>query len=373
MPGMMELLRKLVQAQTTAQNGEMAAAEVIWAKLGRPGINARIDSWDQTRANVIAQVKSTGRKAAILFVCHLDVVGPGEADWKYPPFGGVESNGRIYGRGSADMKGGIAAIVTAIEKIVEAGTSLQGDIIFLAASGEETDSCGAKRFAGDCNWLPQLAGVVIPEPTDFEVVTAHRGMLWLEVTTKGKAAHGSTPQLGINAISSMRAVLDELENHKIPFKPHKLLGECSMSINTIAGGKALNVVPDKCSIGIDIRTLPSQNHQEIIGDLERIFGKLKSRNPQFDAKVSVLREVEPLETDYRCDFVRDFCAAVGATKTKAVGFTTDGPYFASLGAPVVIFGPGKPELCHKPDEYIEISDVEKAVEHYKNIILKFLA
>jgi succinyl-diaminopimelate desuccinylase len=380
-----ELLRKLVQAETTATTGELAAAKVISDELGRSGITARIDSWDQTRANVIAQVKSPafggsdqaglrpGRKAALLFACHLDVVGPGEGEWKYPPFGGIESDGRIYGRGSADMKGGIAAIVTATRQLVEAGTRLQGDIIFLAAAGEETDSCGAKRFIRDCNWLPGLAGVVIPEPTDFKVVTAHRGMLWLEVTTKGKAAHGSTPQLGVNAISSMRCILDELENYKIPFEPHKLLGECSMSINTIAGGKALNVVPDKCSIGIDIRTLPSQNHQDIISDLEKIFGKLKSKNPQFDAKVSVIRGVEPLETDNRCDFVKDFCAAVGATKTKAVGFTTDGPCFAPLGAPVVIFGPGKPEVCHKPDEYIEISDVEKAVEHYKNIILKFLS
>jgi len=378
-----ELLRKLVQAETTATTGELAAAKVISSELGRSGITARIDNWDQTRANVIVQVKSPaeggqaglrpGRKAALLFACHLDVVGPGEGEWKYPPFGGIESDGRIYGRGSADMKGGIAAIVTATRQLVEAGTRLQGDIIFLAAAGEETDSCGAKRFIRDCNWLPGLAGVVIPEPTDFEVVTAHRGMLWLEVTTKGKAAHGSTPQLGVNAISSMRCILDELENYKIPFEPHKLLGECSMSINTIAGGEALNVVPDKCTTGIDIRTLPSQNHQDIISDLEKIFGKLKSKNPQFDAKVSVIRGVEPLETDNRCDFVKDFCADVGTTKTKAVGFTTDGPCFASLGAPVVIFGPGKPEVCHKPDEYIEIRDVEKAVEHYKNIILKFLA
>jgi len=370
---MKELLRKLVQARTTPEGGELAAAEVIADELGRSGINARIDSWDQTRANVIAQVKSTGRKASLLFACHLDVVGPGEADWKYPPFGGVESEGRIYGRGSADMKGGIAAIVTAIKKIVEAGTRLEGDIIFLAAAGEETDSCGAKRFTDDCGWLPRLAGVILPEPTDFEIVTAHRGMLWLEVATKGKAAHSSTPQLGINAISSMRAVLDELENYKIPFKPHSDLGGCSMSINTITGGKALNVVPDKCTLGIDIRTVPSQNHQEIISDFEKILGKLKLRNPQFDAKVSVIRGVESLETDNDCNFVKDFCAAVGTTKTKAVGFTTDGPCFASLGAPVVIFGPGKPEVCHKPDEYIEISDVGKAVEYYKKIILKFLS
>jgi len=369
---MKELLKKLIQAESTPDKGELAAAEVISAELGRSGIDSRIDSWDQTRANIIAQVKSAGHKAALLFACHLDVVGPGEAAWEKPAFGGVESDGKIYGRGSADMKGGIAAIVTAISRVVDSGTKLQGDIVFAAAAGEETDSCGARRFISDSGRLPEFVGVVIPEPTDFEIITAHRGMLWLEVATKGKAAHGSTPHLGVNAITSMRSVLDELENYEIAAEPHKLLGECSMSINTIAGGKALNVVPDKCSIGIDIRTLPAQNHQDIITDLEKNFAKLKAGNSQFDAEVSVLRQVQALETDCLCDFVKDFCSAVQDSKTKAVGFTTDGPYFASLGAPVVIFGPGKPQLCHKPDEYIQISDVEKAAEYYKNIILKFL-
>lgn len=370
---MKELLKKLVRAETTAAKGELDAAKIIAAEFRRSEIKARVDSWDRTRANVIARVNSAGKKGAILFACHLDVVGAGEEKWKTPPFGGVERGGRIYGRGSADMKGGITAAVTAIRQIVESSVKLQGNIIFLAAAGEETDSCGTKRFIRNCGWMPELAGVVIPEPTDFEVVTAHRGMLWLEVTTIGKAAHSSTPQLGINAIGLMRLVLTELENYKIRYGPHKLLGGCSMSINTIIGGKALNVVPDKCSIGIDFRTLPSQSHKDIISDIEKIFAKLKSKTPQFCAEVSIVREVRALETDSGSEFVRDFCAAVGTKKTKAVGFTTDGPYFASPGVPVVIFGPGKPEVCHKSNEYIEISAVEKAVEHYKNIILKLLA
>jgi succinyl-diaminopimelate desuccinylase len=197
-------------------------------------------------------------------------------------------------------------------------------------------------------------------------------MLWLEVITKGKAAHSSTPQLGINAISSMKSFLDELQNYKVAAKSHQLLGDCSVSINTISGGKEINVIPDKCSIGIDIRTLPSQNTRRIIDDLEGIVAKLKQKNPKFDAVVSVSREVGALETDSNCDFVKDFCSAVGVSETKAVGFTTDGPHFASLGAPIVIFGPGKPQLAHKPDEYIAIADVEKAVEYYKKVILKFL-
>ena len=352
----------------------MAAAEIISGELGRFGIDSVIDSWGQNRANITAQIQSAGRKGAVLFACHLDVVGPGEADWRNPPFEAIEKEGRIYGRGSADMKGGIAAVVSAIGRIVKSGAKLQGDIVFFAAAGEETDSCGTKRFIRDSGGqMPELVGVVIPEPTDFEIVTAHRGILWLNVKTKGRAAHGSTPQLGVNAISSMRVLLNELEGYKIRFEPHELLGESSMSINTIAGGEEINVVPDECSIGIDIRTLPVQNHQEVISDFEKIFAKLKNKNSQFDAEVSIVREVPALETDNNCDFVKDFCSCLGVSETKAVGFTTDGPFFASLGVPVVIFGPGKPQLAHKPDEYIDIADVEKAVEYYKNIILKFLS
>jgi len=220
--------------------------------------------------------------------------------------------------------------------------------------------------------LPELAGVIVPEPTDFAVVTAHRGMLWLEVTTKGKAAHSSAPQLGVNAINSMRLILNVLEGYEVPVEPHELLGKCSTSINTIAGGNALNVVPDKCSIMMDIRTLPGQNNQDVVADFERILAGFKSRNPQFDAEVFVLREMKALETDRGCDFVKDFCSCVGADETKAVGFATDAPHFVALGAPAVIFGPGKPTLCHKPDEYIDVADLDKAAEHYRQVILSFL-
>ncbi|MFC1636410.1 M20 family metallopeptidase [Planctomycetota bacterium] len=369
---MKTLLKELIQAESTPEKGELAAAKVISASFRQSGIESHIDVWQQNRANVVAHLKSTGRKPGLLFACHLDVVGPGEATWTYPAFEAVETEGRIYGRGSTDMKGGTAAIVTAIRRIVDSGVKLQGDMIFVAAAGEETDSCGAERFVNNPGQLPGLAGVVIPEPTDFALVTAHRGMLWLEVTTTGKTAHSSMPHLGVNAIDSMRRILNELDHYEVSVGPHELLGNRSMSINTIEGGKALNVVPDKCRIGIDFRTLPRQDHQRIITDLENILAKLKSEDPQFEAAVSVIRQMQPLETDRHCDFVKALCRIVGTDETHAVGYTTDGPCFVSLGAPVVIFGPGKPALCHKPDEYIDICDLEKATEHYKNIILRFL-
>ncbi len=369
---MKTLLKELIQAESTAAAGESAAAEVVCAEFRRAGVECRIDCWDRNRANVIARVRSAGHRPGLLFACHLDVVGPGEATWTYPPFGGVETGGRIYGRGAVDMKGGIAAAVTAIGRIVASGTELQGDIILAAVAGEETDSSGAERFVAHREGLPELAGVVVPEPTDFAVVTAHRGLLWLEVTTKGRAAHSSTPHLGVNAIASMRLILNELENYKVSDETHELLGRCTMSINTISGGKALNVVPDKCTLGIDIRTLPGQDCGRILADLEKMVARLKSGNEQFDATVCELRRLEPLETDPHCGFVGGLCEGVGTDRTAPIGYTTDGPYFASLGAPVVIFGPGAPGLCHKPDEYIEIADLQKAAEHYENIILKFL-
>jgi succinyl-diaminopimelate desuccinylase len=370
---MIDMLTKLIQADSTAQKGELTAAEVLLEELDGSGIEAKIDKWEQDRANFIAKVRSSRRRGGLLFACHLDVVPAGDGNWLNPAFSGHESDGKIYGRGAADMKGPVAAIVTAIKQIVETSVELQGDIILLAAAGEETDSCGAKRFVRDyAGQLPPLAGVVITEPTDFEIITAHRSLLWLEVSTKGRTAHGSMPQLGVNALTSMNALLNELADYTATSGSGRVTGSASMSINTIVGGKAINVVPDRCTIGIDIRTSHGQGHQKIITDLKKIFSKLKAENPEFDAEVAVARDVEALETDTDSDFIKLFCSAVGNNETTAAGFCTDGPFLVPLSKDIVIFGPGKPHLCHKPDEYIEISDLEKAVDYYKNIILKFL-
>jgi succinyl-diaminopimelate desuccinylase len=369
---MTELLKQLIQAKSTLETGELAAAQVIAACFRDQGIECRVDRWDDNRANAIAHVKSTGRRSALLFVCHLDVVGPGQEPWGYPPFEARQDKGKIYGRGAVDMKGGITAAVTAICETITSGAELQGDIVFAATAGEETDSAGITRFVQESGWLPKLGGVVIPEPTDFAVITAHRGLLWLEITTKGKAVHSSMPQRGVNAIMSMRRVLDELEHYKVTFQAHPLLGNCSISVNTIRGGEAMNIVPDACTIGIDIRTLPGQNLDAIRHDFEHLLAKLKADVPHFDGQVSTDRAVEAMETDAECEFVKAFCEAVNVDLTNAVGFTTDGPHLAPLGAPIVIYGPGKPGQCHQVDEHIALADMEKAVAYFKNVIRRLL-
>lgn len=364
---MKQFLQKLICADSTCEKGESAAAKIIAAEFTKSGINSTIDTWDSSRANIITHIKSAAGKPALLIACHLDVVPPGKEKWQYPPFDGIETNGRIFGRGSADMKGPIAAVVTAITELVDSKTELAGDLIFIATAGEETDSCGVKRFLQNVTSLPPLAGCLIPEPTDFKIVTSHRGLLWLEVKTIGKTAHGSTPNLGINAITSMTKFLEALEE----YRTQKFPADCSISVNKIAAGDAVNVVPDRCTVAVDIRTTPAVTGGRVIADFEKIFKKLKQSDEKFDAEVAVLRNVPALKTDENCDFIKNFCRVVEADETISVGFCTDGAFLARLNVPVVIYGPGKSELCHKPNEYIELAELEKAASIYKTIIRSF--
>ncbi len=368
---MKEFLQKLIRADSTPDKGEFEAANVIADYFEANAIEAEVDCWSGNRANVTAWLKSTGEKPPLIFACHLDVVGPGEEKWEHPPFSGLEIGKTIYGRGSTDMKGGTVAAARALADIHASQTPLKGDIIFTATAGEETDSSGAERFVQQYPG-PAPAGVVIPEPTDFDIVAAHRGMFWLEITTLGKAAHSSTPHLGVNALSAMKKVLDALEKYRIPFEPSPLLGDCSVSINRIHAGEAMNVVPDKCTLGIDIRTVPGQDHDAIEKDIVDLCRKVKEEDPQFSASVEVLRSVGSLQTDPDNDFVTRLCKAVRQPATKAVGFTTDGPHFSKLGGPVLVFGPGKSHRCHKPNECIETADLQKALDLYKDIIAEFL-
>ncbi len=369
---MIDLAKELIAARSTPEAGEWAAAEVLADYFGQRGIACHVDRWDPNRANVTAHVKSSGRRPALYFVCHLDVVSPGEEPWRHDPFKAHEDNGQLYGRGTVDMKGGTAAAAVAIAETLAEGVELRGDIFFAATAAEETDSAGVIRLMEQAESLPQAAGVIIPEPTDFAVVTAHRGLFWLEITTKGKAVHSSMPQRGVNAILAMKQIIDALEHFEIDCRPHPTLGPCSLSINTIAGGEAMNIVPDHCGLGIDIRTLPGQNHDALLCDIERHLTGLKAQDRQVDATVTVYRSVEALETDAGCPFVQTFCSAVDVDLTNAIGFTTDGPHLTPLGAPIVIYGPGQPGQCHQVNEHIAIADLHRATDVFKKVIRAFL-
>ena len=370
---MKELLKKLIEAKSTPDVGEINCANVLADFFLAANLEQKVDVWDSNRANLIARLESTGQKPALLFVSHLDVVPAEKWGWHFPAFVATEHDGKIFGRGSCDMKAGIAAAAVAMTEILQSKVRLKGDIIFAATAGEETDSAGIKRFLESfVKNKSEICGVIVTEPTNFEIGTAHRGLLWLEIKTKGKTAHGSMPQLGINAIELMRAFLNELAHYDITAHPDKLLGSASMSVNKIIGGAATNIVPDMCSAQIDIRTLPGQNHSRIVKDFEGIFSKLSKQNPDFCAELKILRDVTALHTDPDCEFVSQIKQLINKGEVKATSFATDAPFIAELNIPVVVFGPGNPELCHKPDEFIETENLQKGVDFYKKIILHFL-
>jgi succinyl-diaminopimelate desuccinylase len=180
------------------------------------------------------------------------------------------------------------------------------------------------------------------------------------------------PHLGINAITHMTSLLNALADYVPPHTEHARLGKCSMSINRINGGTATNVVPDACSIELDIRTVPGQKHEDITADLEKVFAQLKAKDNNFSASIGAGRSVEAMETDNDSEFVKSFCQLTGIGETKAVGYTTDGSCLKVLNTPTLIFGPGNTDLCHKPNEYMEIADMEKAKDLYKKVILNYL-
>ncbi len=370
---MIELLKNLIRADSTLPKGESQAASVLVKFFRNASIDATIDAWDANRANLVVHLRGSGNKSALLFGSHLDVVPPGDNPWQSPPFEPTQRDGRLYGRGAADMKAGIAAAATAIVEVVREGGKLQGDLVFAATAGEETDSCGALRFVErDGPTMPKLAGVVITEPTGFQLVTAHRGLAWIEVAVFGKTAHASMPHLGVNAIGQMQILLERLRGFVPRHTPDAILGEPTLSVNQISGGKAPNVIPDQCTIILDTRVVPGQTPEGIVAELEIIFRELAATDPNFRAEAKVLRFAPPMRTDPQCDFVRRVQWAVEARETVAVRYTTDGPYFAQLGAPVIVFGPGDSEVCHKPDESIALSDLDIGKNLYKSIIREFL-
>lgn len=368
-----ELLKGLINAESTAESGELETAEILRKFFSDHNIISHLESWQQNRANLTVHLRGNGERPGLLFATHIDVVPPGLIRWQSPPFEATVLNGRIYGRGACDMKGGNAAAAVAIAKVIESGAELKGDLIFAATAGEETDSCGAERFMETCQLTkPDLAGVILPEPTDFSIITAHRGIFWVKITTHGKTAHGSCPQLGVNAINSMLKLLNKVHKYRPSQPEHPKFGPVTVSINTIHAGNATNVIPDKCSAEIDIRVAPSQSAEKIEADLRGFIAELEHEDENFSAELDIIRKVPPMETDVESSFVGRMLEITGRNSTEYVGYTTDGPHFVGLNVPVVVYGPGKSELAHKPDEYIDIPDLHKAVEVYEDIIRGFL-
>lgn len=348
---------------------ETNLAKYCQAYLIRLGFEAELLPHSDERASVLAHLKGTGQTAGVLICAHMDTVPLGEVSWQHDALGGEIFDGKIYGRGASDMKGGLAAALAAARVIVESGVSLQGDLWIALTAGEEVDFLGAKLIASHREVLP-LQVLLIPEPSSNEIYLAQKGALWLEVEMRGRTAHGSMPDLGVNAVEIMAQFIQRLKLLEFPFQPHPLLDSYTAAVTTIHGGIKMNIIPDRCCVTIDIRTVPGQNHVKMLNQIRGVLKELEKAAPGLKTKIDVVKDLPAVVTAENHPKVIPVLEAARAVSgrevpIKGVRYFTDSAVLApAWNIPMIICGPGHASLAHQPDEYVEINLLQEAVEIY---------
>ena len=364
-----ELTRELVRIDTiNPQSPERPCAERTGKLLQDAGYAVAMHEFAPGRASVIAR-REGGGLPPLCFAGHLDTVPLGAAAWTRDPFGGEVDGGKLYGRGSSDMKSGVAAIVEAALRLARAPLYKAGLTVVLVA-GEETGCEGAAHLAKVPGALGRASALVVGEPTGNKPVIGHKGALWLKARTRGVTAHGSMPQLGVNAvIKAARAVVD-LASFKFEVPPDPLLGHPTLNIGTVHGGLNVNSVPDEAVIGIDIRTVPAQKHAELLERLRAVVGPEVELTPIVD-----LAGVRTAEKDPFVQQALEVASAVTGEKQEpgTATYFTDASVLTPAygGVPTVVLGPGEMALCHQTDEHCRVDRIEQAVEIYERLARKW--
>lgn len=367
-------LRELVQINSVHPGGDEAAvAAAVARKLAAEGIPADVIPLGQPRrANALGRLAGGGRPG-LVFSGHLDVVPPGEAPWRYDPWSATVADGRLYGRGSIDMKGGLAAQVMAVCLLRRAGVSLGGDLWLAATAGEESDLIGARAMAAS-GGIAGAGGVVVGEPTGLEVIVAHRGVIWLDVITHGHTAHASVPHQGVNALAAMGEALGRLAALQLPHTPHPALGGPTVTPTVIRGGTAANVVPDRCELRLDIRTVPGQTADQVIAAIAEVLRGL----PGPPAELVLVADDPPGATDPAAPLVQAALAAAADFTgrrhvPRTAGYFTElAIYQPVLQVPVVVCGPGNPGQAHQPNEHIILDDYLEGIRFFAALAVRGL-
>ena len=314
------------------------------------------------RSNVIARLLPPGKiRQTVLLAPHLDTVGA--EDSQFVP---RRKNGRLYGRGACDTKGSVAAMLTALCELANAKSRPQEtEIVFAGLVDEENAQIGSRALAAG-GFKADLA--IVGEPTRLQVVTAHKGSLWLQLETRGRAAHGATPQLGQNAVHEMARIVDALETDyaaRLRRRRHPLLGAATVNVGMISGGAQPNIVPDRCVITIDRRTLPGETETRVRREIDAL---LRAKKLSATISSTKLAPCLPLETNPKLPLVRQFLRSVGQTRPMGVDFFCDAAVLTEGGIPSVVFGPGDIAQAHTADEWISLDSLERG----KNLLLNFL-
>lgn len=368
------LTRDLLHFNTINPPGmERDCARHLGKLLEAAGFEVKYHEFAPSRTSVVATIGGRQEKPPICFTGHIDIVPLGMAAWSKDPFAGETDGDQLFGRGSTDMKSGIAAFVVAAIKLAPHLKNAPGIVLVLTAS-EEVGCEGAKYLAEE-KLLDRAGAIVVAEPTSNYPYIGHKGLIWVEIETKGKTAHASMPEQGENAILKMGKVIDALDGfdwkHHCGIDCHHVMGKPSMNIATVHGGLNTNSVPDSVKLTVDMRTVPGIDHVHLCHSIEQLIGDTGT--------LRKIVETPPLysEPDEWIESVFDAATPFidGRPTAKTIMFSTDGAdlkraYLEKSGGnvPTVIIGPGQPEMAHQTDEWCSVDRIDKSVEIFERIM-----
>ena len=361
----LSLTRKLLAFNTINPPGqERDCARYLGEVLEAGGFQTSYYEHAEGRGTLVARLEGRGHKAPICFTGHIDTVPLGAVEWSKDPFNGEQDGNKVFGRGTSDMKSGVAAMVLASLELAKQPQRGAGIILVLTA-GEETGFEGAAYLA-EVNALGKAGAIVVGEPTANYPLVGHKGMMWLEVSTKGITAHGSMPEEGDNAIYKAARAVTKLENFRFEEAPHPILGKPTLNLGTIKGGLNANSVPDRTMMQIDVRTIPGQDHGVLQEKIHSLLGE--------EVEINRVHNALCLATDPNDEWVQEVFSIMtpflkGKPELRSATYSTDAAILtpAYENPPTIILGPGEPTMAHKTDEYCDITKLQESIDIYLEI------
>ncbi len=334
--------------------GEGRVADYLATQAARLGLEVRRQPVLPGRENVLITLRPAGRPhRCVLLAPHMDTVGATPAQWR-PEV----RRGRLHGRGACDTKGSVAAMFTALAALARGGRRpAETEIVLAALVDEENEQRGSRTLAAS-KFKAELA--IVGEPTGLRVVTAHKGNLWLRLESRGKAAHGARPELGRNAVLEMARIIQLLETEyasALRCRQHPVLGHATISVGTVAGGTQPNIVPDRCMLHADRRTLPGETEAGVRREIQALLRLHGLKAHVADSKGA---PCWPMETDPGLPMVRQFMEAAGQRGAAGVDYFCDASVLSRAGIPSVVFGPGDIAQAHTADEWISLRQLAAA-------------
>lgn len=349
--------------------GESEIADYVGAWMARAGIEVTRDLAAPGRPSVAGVVRGTGGGRTLMINAHLDTVGVAGMENPFTPR--IEGN-RLYGRGAYDMKGSLAAMLVAGARI--RSHRLRGDVILTAVCDEEFASIGTSSVLK--KWSADAA--IVTEPTALDICVAHKGFIWYEIESKGVAAHGSKPELGVDAIAKMGHVLtgiEELNTRLRNGRKHPLLGSGSVHASLIGGGRELSTYPEHCLLSLERRTVPGESEQESGRQVQDLLDEARRRDPQsrFEFRQTLIRD--PFEVDKHAEIVRVLERQVAAERSVPPRYYGETPWFdaaliSAAGIPTVVFGPGGGG-AHAAVEWSNLDEVATAARVLEQVAVEF--